>query len=336
MSDEHYGKILHSFWTDPRIKRRLSRDGKLLLAYYFSSPHKNMTGVYPCPIAYASDETGIDPETIRGLLLTLKEFVTFDPETDEIFVHGMAETAIGEELKAGDTKRKHLERHLSAVHSTRLLHLFHQRYARWGLKVRIPDQRQPLVDTLSDTPSQGVADTRAVKEQEPNRPEEDLVEQGSTAVSLTVIGSVKPAKAKSLETVQARLAAVLAGVVADGRRRVGADEMRRVKAELVFAYWASKLDHPKALLDAERERRLTKRLEENGGDVHELLYVVDGALKDEWTMGRSQRSTKKFDGIETIYQDRAHVEKFAAMCPAYKAGDPHPMATKYLASAEVA
>jgi hypothetical protein len=187
----------------------------------------------------------------------------------------------------------------------------------------------------SDTLAEREQDARPVEESR-GEAESEAEERKPTGVSLAVIGSVKPAKAKNLETIQTRLAAVLADVVGDGLRRVGAAEMRQVQAELVFSYWAAKLDHPKALLDAERERRLVKRLEENGGDVHELLYVVDGARKDEWTMGTAKGSTKKFDGIETIYQDRAHVEKFASMCPAYKNGDPHPMAVKYLSTAEVA
>jgi hypothetical protein len=169
VSDEHYGKILHSFWTDPRIKRRLSKEAKLLLCYYFSSPHKNMSGVYHCPVAYVADETGLDGDTVRAGLIALEGFLTFDPDTDEVFVHGLAETAIGDELKAGDTKRKALERHLNAVHSSRLLHLFAQRYGRWGLRIPLPDQRNTPAHTPSDTPS----DTRAVAvdEQEKNRTE---------------------------------------------------------------------------------------------------------------------------------------------------------------------
>lgn len=174
MSDEHYGKILHSFWTDPRIKRRLSREAKLLLCYYFSSPHKNMAGIYHCPVAYVADETGLDPETVRAGLQAIKDWVTFDPDTDEAFVHGLAETAIGTDLKAGDTKRKTLERYLQAVHSPRLLHLFQQRYGRWGLRIPLPEQRVTPSDTPLPTPSDTPSDTRAVavavEEQEQEKP----------------------------------------------------------------------------------------------------------------------------------------------------------------------
>jgi len=116
-------------------------------------------------------------------------------------------------------------------------------------------------------------------------------------------------------------------------RRENADTRRDVFVEIVFAYWAKRLGHEKVLLDRKRQGTLRARLVENGDDVSELLYVVDGALRDDWTMGRDPRSTKKFDGIETIYQDRAHVEKFAGGCAAFKRGEIHPMADKYAAAA---
>lgn len=150
-----------------------------------------------------------------------------------------------------------------------------------------------------------------------------------------VVGSLKPAKALTVDEITSRLAVFLEAAGEEGFRRMAADELRRVQAQLVFSYWAKKMGHERALLDHDRERRLIKRLEENRGNVDELLYVVDGALRDDWTMGRDNRSTKRFDGIETIYQDRAHVEKFAGMCQGYKDGKQHAMAVKYL-SAEVA
>lgn len=113
------------------------------------------------------------------------------------------------------------------------------------------------------------------------------------------------------------------------RLRESAATKRDVFVGIVFAYWATKLGHEKTLLDAKRKATLRARFVENGDDLSELLYVVDGALRDDWTMGRDPRSTKRYDGIETIYQDRAHVEKFAAMCSAWKKGERHPMAVKY-------
>lgn len=116
-------------------------------------------------------------------------------------------------------------------------------------------------------------------------------------------------------------------------RRLSAEARRDMQSEVAFAYWAKKLGHERTMLDAKRKRILMSRLVENGGDLSELLYVVDGALRDDWTMGRDPKSTKRYDGIETIFRDRAQVEKFAALCPAWKKGEAHAMAKKYAGAA---
>lgn len=99
--------------------------------------------------------------------------------------------------------------------------------------------------------------------------------------------------------------------------------------EVVFAYWVARLHHPAALLDKKRERRLMARLRESAGDWGLLCYAVDGALTDDWLMGRAQQSPRKYDGIETIFRDRAQVERLAELCPKFRAGEPHPLVTKY-------
>jgi len=100
-------------------------------------------------------------------------------------------------------------------------------------------------------------------------------------------------------------------------------------AEIVFAYWATRLHHPAALYDRKRERRLLARLRESGGDWGLLCYAIDGALTDDWLMGRAVNSPRKYDGIETLFRDREQVERLAELCPKFCAGTPHPLVTKY-------
>lgn len=107
------------------------------------------------------------------------------------------------------------------------------------------------------------------------------------------------------------------------------EAFRGVMVKILFAYWATRLGHDKALLDSKRRQVLARRLAENGDNLSELLYAVDGALRDEWTMGRANNSQRKYDGVETIFRDREQVERFAGSIPAHKAGTPHPMAIKY-------
>lgn len=76
-----------------------------------------------------------------------------------------------------------------------------------------------------------------------------------------------------------------------------------------------------------------KRLEENEGDVSELLYALDGAFHSDHIMGRGKYAGEpKYDGIETVLRDRAQVEKFAAERKGYRDDKPHQAYVKYLAA----
>jgi len=114
--------------------------------------------------------------------------------------------------------------------------------------------------------------------------------------------------------------------------RLRREDLYLKMAEVVFAYWAARLHHPAALYDRKRERRLMARLREAGGDWGQLCYAIDGALRDDWLMGRAMNSPRKYDGIETIFRDREQVERLAELCPAFVAGQPHPLVTKYHAN----
>lgn len=108
-----------------------------------------------------------------------------------------------------------------------------------------------------------------------------------------------------------------------------ATQLAEARAALVFAYWARKMHKPRALLDAKREKRILARLRENEGDVSELLYCIDGAEKDDFLMGRDERATRPYNGVETIFRDRAQVERLAERRAGYQKGEPHPLAVKY-------
>ena len=104
-------------------------------------------------------------------------------------------------------------------------------------------------------------------------------------------------------------------VEAQTQRRQTVEATLRLATDTVFAYWQAKLGHPQAILDRQRRARLEARLRENGGDVSELLYAIDGALRDDWIMGRDPKAQRRYDGIETIFRDRGQVERFVATVP---------------------
>ena len=79
--------------------------------------------------------------------------------------------------------------------------------------------------------------------------------------------------------------------------------------EIVFRYWQAKMNKSgRVILDDKRGRYIKARLRENGCDVSELLYAIDGAKRDDWLMGRCDNSRKKFNGIQQLFRDREQVE----------------------------
>lgn len=161
------------------------------------------------------------------------------------------------------------------------------------------------------------------------------VGEPASPTGLTVIrGTPKPARrrlsltGRPADDVIGALQILMSEVKQDADDRITVDEHRKLIAAFVFAYWAKKLNHDNARLDEKRERVLVKRLVENGDDVNELLYVVDGALRDDWIMGRDARSPKRYDGIETVFRDRAQVERLA-LAGGFRSGQRHALAERY-------
>lgn len=124
--------------------------------------------------------------------------------------------------------------------------------------------------------------------------------------------------------IKERMAAVFAEIADGTRTRMKREQLQKLNAEMIFLYWTARFDHPKAILTPEREARIVKRLRENGDDVSEILYALDGASKTDQIMatGRYAGETK-YDGIETVLRDRGQVEKFSNIMPKCKQGIPH-------------
>lgn len=128
-----------------------------------------------------------------------------------------------------------------------------------------------------------------------------------------------------------RLGSVMDEVARGARTRVAQEQLRRLQAETVFAYWMKKYNHDRAIMDDKRERIIVARLDENQGDVSEILYALDGATRDPWVMGKTDRSTHPNDGVEYLLANRARVEQFANMAKHYREGKTHAVVEKYAA-----
>jgi len=117
----------------------------------------------------------------------------------------------------------------------------------------------------------------------------------------------------------------LTEVAAATTRRVARDAYQAAVAGFVFAYWQARLEHRHALFDRKRESTILQRLREVGGDPRDLLYAIDGALTDDFLMGRDPRNAgHRYDGIGTLFKSRAQVERLAEKIPAWRRGEPHP------------
>lgn len=80
------------------------------------------------------------------------------------------------------------------------------------------------------------------------------------------------------------------------------------QARRVFEFWREFMKHPKAALDAKREKAITARLRD-GYSVDDLTLAVKGCKLTPHNMGKNDRNTV-YDDIELICRDAAHVDRF--------------------------
>lgn len=161
-------------------------------------------------------------------------------------------------------------------------------------------------------------------------------EPATTPPSLALVatgngnGKTQPLPARrdlTSESIREQLVQVHAEIVEGTRNRLRARQARTLAAGMVFSYWAARTGHERSLLDPKRESLILSRLKESGGNVSEMLYAVDGALRDPWHNGEKDQ-TKRM-GVEMIFRHRAKVEELAGLMGGYRQEKPHPMSEKY-------
>lgn len=74
----------------------------------------------------------------------------------------------------------------------------------------------------------------------------------------------------------------------------------------VFSHWQKVHKKEKNKLDKKRETRIRNMLKTFS--VDELKQAIDGALKDDWLMGKG-KAPRAYNGLETILRDAAQVER---------------------------
>lgn len=94
------------------------------------------------------------------------------------------------------------------------------------------------------------------------------------------------------------------------------------QARRVFRFWAEFMKHPKAALDAKREKAITARLRD-GYSVDDLILAVKGCKLTPHNMGKNDRN-QVYDDIELICRDAAHVDRFIRNASAENGARPSP------------
>jgi hypothetical protein len=137
---------------------------------------------------------------------------------------------------------------------------------------------------------------------------------------------------RDVTAIQRRLATVLDQIVSGQRPPLAPEQWRRVVCEMLFGYWVRVMERPNSFLTATdpREVKLNARLDENDNDVGEIAYAIDGVRRSKHHMGENDRNTR-YNDLELICRDRPHVEKYAALAPGYRRGEPHPLVVEHAA-----
>jgi len=85
--------------------------------------------------------------------------------------------------------------------------------------------------------------------------------------------------------------------------------------EAVFDFWASTFraatKGPKPVLSDKRRSKISRALNDYG--LQTCLDAITGCAMSDWHMGDNPRG-KRYDDLELILRDSAHIERFATIC----------------------
>lgn len=98
-------------------------------------------------------------------------------------------------------------------------------------------------------------------------------------------------------------------------------------ALVVFQHWQAVMKKPRTVFDGKRMALINARIKD-GYTVQDLQDAATGCSLSPFHMGLNEKGTK-YDGIDLIYRDAAHVEKFMEC----KANPPKPMTPSDMRSA---
>jgi hypothetical protein len=183
-----YAKISSSFWTGKTGRAiRGDSDAQIVALYLLTSPHANMIGVFYCPIAYISHETGSPLEgASKGLRRLIEEgFCTYDEDSETVWVHEMARFQIGDTLKASDNRIKDIRKRFEEIQESQIRRGFYAKYKEAFHLVETTVDDKPL-------PSPFEAPSKPLRSQEQEQ-EQELTPKAGEPSSEEIKASTPPA-----------------------------------------------------------------------------------------------------------------------------------------------
>ncbi|MBR2679890.1 MAG: hypothetical protein IKE23_03895 [Exiguobacterium sp.] len=195
-----YAQVSPFFWIGETGRRlREYPDAQRIALYLLTCPSSEMTGVFYCPLASIANEVGIKApskalhspfEGVKEGLRRLSEegFLTYDYESEFVFVYEMARFQIAEELKPGDNRIKAVK---SAIESMPCV--FKEDFKRrYNVRFNLGFDVSPF-----EAPSKPLRSQEQEQEQDISRDsKESLVD--ATATTLSLSGDEKKEKVKSV------------------------------------------------------------------------------------------------------------------------------------------
>lgn len=138
-------------------------------------------------------------------------------------------------------------------------------------------------------------------------PDAPSVPELPTSTNLTVVGEAPSAEPKAVTDARRDLERRKAA-----RRAADAKKFRE-GADIVLTYYRDSMGkNGNFIVDDVRRNLVVRALRENGGNVSELLYVVDGCRRSDFHMGR-ERDGKVKDRLDLLYRNRETIEQFTAL-----------------------
>ena len=112
------------------------------------------------------------------------------------------------------------------------------------------------------------------------------------------------------------------------QQKAGKPVVNPSEIESVFDHWVAVHRDgrrgPTPVLSAKRQSKIARAITDHGVEV--CIQAVSGCAMSEWHMGDNPRR-KRYDDIELILRDAAHIERFATI---YIEGDEDPAKEAFL------